>query len=133
MKTVFADSFYFLAAINERDESHARAIQFAQSEPHRLISTEWILTEVGDAFAKPHWKPAYLQMLASLRNDQDVTVVAASHELFDRAISLFASRPDKEWSVTDCTTFVVMAEHGVQEALTADRHFEQAGFVAILA
>jgi predicted nucleic acid-binding protein len=133
MRVVFADSFYLLAAINEHDEAHPRARKFAESEPHRLITTEWVLTEVGDAFAKPHWRPAFLRMLGDLRDDANVEIVEASHELFKRAVNLFAKRADKEWSLTDCTSFVVMEEHGLQEALTADKHFQQAGFVALLA
>jgi predicted nucleic acid-binding protein len=39
---------------------------------------------------------------------------------------------DKKWSLTDCTSFVVMREMGITEALTGDTHFEQAGFVALL-
>jgi hypothetical protein len=53
MRTVFADSFYFMAAINERDTAHARAVDFAEQPVDRRITTEWILTEVGDAFANP--------------------------------------------------------------------------------
>jgi hypothetical protein len=50
----------------------------------------------------------------------------------DRGLALYAARPDKEWSLTDCVSFLVMQDHGVTEALTADHHFEQAGFVALL-
>jgi predicted nucleic acid-binding protein len=62
-----------------------------------------------------------------------ITIIEGSHELFQRGVELFASRTDKEWSLTDCTSFVVMEEQGLSEALTADRHFEQAGFIALLA
>ncbi len=131
MRTVFADSFYLVAAINEHDEAHYRVRQFAQSHPHRLITTEWVFAEVGDAFSKPHWRPAFLKMLGDLCLDPSVTVIEASHDLFERAVRLFASRPDKDWSLTDCTSFLVMEDHGVAEALTANRHFSQAGFVAL--
>jgi hypothetical protein len=47
-------------------------------------------------------------------------------------LQLFGDRPDKEWSLTDCISFVVMEKEGVREALTGDKHFEQAGFVALL-
>jgi hypothetical protein len=59
-------------------------------------------------------------------------MIPATQELFDRGVALYESRPDKEWSLTDCISFVVMADHGITEALTGDRHFEQAGFVALL-
>lgn len=56
-----------------------------------------------------------------------------SRSLFDRGIELYNARDDKDWSLTDCISFVVMEEHGIKEALTGDRHFEQAGFRALLA
>ena len=54
-------------------------------------------------------------------------------ELLDRAVELFRSRADKNWPLTDCVSFVVMHDHKLTEALSADRHFEQAGFKALLA
>jgi len=48
------------------------------------------------------------------------------------ALALYARRADKDWSVTDCVSFVVMEEHGLKEALTADHHFAQAGFHTLL-
>jgi predicted nucleic acid-binding protein len=133
MRTVFADSFYFMAAINEHDEAHHRARQFSLERTERLITTEWVLTEVGDAFAHPKWRLGFLMMLDDLRRDVNVEIVEASHQLFERAVQLFANRPDKSWSLTDCTSFLVMEDHGIGEALTADPHFTQAGFVALLA
>jgi predicted nucleic acid-binding protein len=52
--------------------------------------------------------------------------------LFDRGVELYDARPDKHWSLTDCISFVAMQDHGISEALTGDRHFEQAGFVALM-
>jgi hypothetical protein len=49
-----------------------------------------------------------------------------------KGVQLYAQRPDKEWSLTDCISFVVMTQEGIFDALTGDRHFEQAGFVALL-
>jgi uncharacterized protein len=67
-----------------------------------------------------------------LENDPSVTVVTVSIELLAEGRALYANRPDKEWSLTDCISFVVMHERGLQEALTADHHFAQAGFVTLL-
>ena len=53
-------------------------------------------------------------------------------ELFDRALNFYHRHSDKEWSLTDCTSFIVMRDQGIKEALTGDKHFEQAGFVALL-
>jgi len=133
MTTVFADSYYYLAQVNERDEGHAKAVEFAKSFRGQIVTTEWILTEVGDALAQSQKRETFLQILADERNDPQTTIVSASHELFTRGAQLFADRPDKDWSLTDCTSFVVMDERGVTDALTADHHFHQAGFVALLA
>jgi predicted nucleic acid-binding protein len=59
-------------------------------------------------------------------------ITPADPKLFDEGVKLFESRSDKEWSLTDCISFVVMQREGIAEALTGDHHFEQAGFVALL-
>ena len=53
MKAVFADSFYFLAQLNPKDDAHSQALQFTASFSGRLISTAWVMVEVADAFLKP--------------------------------------------------------------------------------
>jgi len=70
--------------------------------------------------------------MAIIRTDGQTTILPLSDESFDRGASFFAARPDKDWSLTDCISFVVMQERGITDALTADHHFEQAGFVALL-
>lgn len=67
-----------------------------------------------------------------LETDAKVTVIPADRSWFERGVDLYRRRPDKEWSLTDCISFVVMEEEEIREALTADAHFEQAGFVALL-
>ena len=59
-------------------------------------------------------------------------LVRATTELLQRGRKLYENRPDKGWQLTGSISFVVMQEEGVGEALTADRHFEQAGFKALL-
>jgi uncharacterized protein len=70
--------------------------------------------------------------LELLRAQPDVEIVPSTSDLFRRGTELFAARPDKEWSLTDCISFVVMNERGINDALTNDHHFEQAGFRILL-
>lgn len=64
--------------------------------------------------------------------DPTVEIVPLSEDLYAEAVTLYRARPDKEWGLTDCVSFVVMTQRRITEALTADEHFEQAGFKAIL-
>ena len=132
MKTVFADSYYFLAVGNDRDQGHLRAAEYASSFHGRIVTTEWVLTEVGDALSALEQRPQFLSLMGLIRSGKNSVVVDASHDLFERGVELFARRLDKAWSLTDCISFLVMEEHGLAEALTADHHFQQAGFVPLL-
>jgi predicted nucleic acid-binding protein len=132
MNTVFADSYYYLAFVNDRDSGHERAVDFSRSYRGCTLTTEWVLTEVADALSAPEQRGVFLELLAQLRDHAGLTIVEASHELFDRGITLFSQRPDKSWSLTDCISIVAMQQHGIQEALTADHHFQQAGFILLL-
>jgi predicted nucleic acid-binding protein len=90
------------------------------------------LAEVGDALSRPLDRLKFLTLLDAIDQDPSFGVVSADDELFHQSIEFFRDRPDKEWTFTDCTSFVVMENLGIREALTADVHFEQAGFVALL-
>jgi predicted nucleic acid-binding protein len=67
-------------------------------------------------------------LLNQIEADPGFTVVRQSDDFYERGLILYSERPDKNWSLTDCISFVVMEAHGITEALTGDRHFEQAGF-----
>lgn len=132
MNATFVDTFYYLALVNADDAGHAKAMAANRSRKGRLVTTQWIMLEVADALADPVERPKFLAILEAIGNDPAVTLVEASGALFLRAVDLYRHRPDKEWSLTDCTSFVVMEEQQIREALTADAHFVQAGFVALL-
>ena len=132
MKIVFADTVYFLALVNTADRLHRQARTLSLSPPGRLLTTEFVLTEVGDALSRPENRARFAQLLQLLRAQPDVEVVAATSGLFGRGCELHAQRPDKEWSLTDCISFVVMQQHGITAALTSDHHFQQAGFQLLM-
>jgi predicted nucleic acid-binding protein len=132
MKPVFADTHFFLAIINPRDAGHQKAVGAAQSRTGPLVTTAWILTELADGLAPTADRHLYQTILDDLQQDASAAIVSASQDLLDRGQALYFARPDKQWSLTDCISFVVMEEQGITEALTADHHFEQAGFVALL-
>jgi len=133
MTIVFADTFYFLAILNAKDAAHRKARDFSAASKPALLTTAWVLTELGDALADSRHRRAFQQIVGFLRADPDAVVVPPSRQLFEQGIDRYNERADKDWSLTDCISFVVMEQHGVTDALTGDHHFEQAGFRALLA
>ena len=112
---------------------HHRATSFLTAFSGRLVTTDWVLMEVGDALAGTEkGRLEFVSLRADLQSDPDVRILPSDPYLLHEAVALYQARLDKQWSLTDCTSFVVMQREGVHEALTGDRHFEQAGFAALL-
>ncbi|HWE02520.1 MAG TPA: PIN domain-containing protein [Tepidisphaeraceae bacterium] len=133
MRTVFADTFYFLALLSPSDQTHAKAVAFTSANTVRMVTTKWVLTEFADGLARsPRGRIEFLATLADLQMDADATIAPCVHSLMTEGVRLYGQRPDKKWSLTDCISFVVMTSAGIAEAPTGDHHFEQAGFVALL-
>jgi hypothetical protein len=127
---VFADTFYFLAIVHRDDAAHNRARSLSDGLREPILTTAWVLTEVADAMAGPGLRQVFLRLLETLKGDPTCTIVPPTEALFDQGLRLYGARADKDWSLTDCISFVVMRQHGITRALTGDRHFEQAGFEA---
>lgn len=132
MKPVFADTYYFVAAINPKDEAHDAALEATDRDDRLLITTAWVLTEVANTFPKVGQRQEVMLLFRTLAHDPRVEIIPPSPDLFQRGVELYCRRPDKDWSLTDCISFVVMSKRGMADALTADHHFEQAGFKALL-
>jgi uncharacterized protein len=132
MKTVFADTSFYIAFVNPRDTGHRAVMDFVQRFSGKLVTTEYVLVEVGNWLARSGDRPIFLSLLKELQADPDTMVLAGDHSLFEAGLSLYSRRSYKNWSMTDCISFVVMRQRRLAEALTADHHFEQAGFKVLL-
>ena len=132
MTPVFADTAFYVAFHNRRDALHALAVDLASRLTAPIITTEFVLLEVANFFKRPGDRAKFATFDVALRSDSSTTIVPVSSELYAHGRNLFASRPDKEWSLIDCTSFHIMTERRLTDALTADEHFEQAGFRALL-
>ncbi|HUT35021.1 MAG TPA: PIN domain-containing protein [Planctomycetota bacterium] len=132
MKPVFADSWYYLALLIEDDAGHEKASQWSGESTRDILLTDFILVEVGNVLTRGAARRRFLELVQSLRTDADTVIIPASRELVEEGLRLFGQRADKEWSLTDCISFLVMRQRGITEALTGDHHFEQAGFTILL-
>lgn len=132
MNQVFVDAWYYLALFSKDDEAHEAVVRWSKEVKRPIVTTDFVLLEVGNVLKRGPARGWLIEIVRSLRGDPDATVVPASRELVDQGLRLFGQRADKEWSLTDCISFVVMREHGIAEVLTGDHHFEQAGFTILL-
>lgn len=128
----FADTSYFLALLNATDEWHEPAVQRSNEGHGLLVTTFWVLAEVGDALCEGRNRELFGTLLDSLTGREDVLLLPPTEAAFHQGAALFRVRPDKGWSLTDCISFAAMKELGINEALTSDRHFIQAGLRALL-
>ena len=134
-KTIFIDTSYVFATINPRDQWHSIAGIWQRSVSDagpQLFTTEFVLTEIADGLASINFRQAAKRAIDVLISNPSVEIIPVSSDLFSKALTLYESRIDKNWGLTDCSSFVVMKDHGIDDALTTDDHFRQAGFNALM-
>ena len=128
-ETVFVDTGYILALVNENDQFHAEAIALSeQFDGQPVVVTDAVLLEIGNALSRMD-RDAAVQIIEDLRESPGVTVVNLTPELFESAFDLYRHHTDKQWGLVDCVSFVIMRSMGLTTALAFDQHFVQAGFV----
>ncbi len=135
MLKTFADTVAWIALVNTRDALHERAKEVfvrLRTQNCQFITTEFVLLEFANALSAPDFRRKVSTFIEGLQKSADVQIIPASSDLFSLGFELYKIRPDKEWSVVDCSSFIIMEEMKISEAFTEDRHFEQAGFVKLL-
>jgi len=132
MQQYFADTWYFIALANRFDAHHAAAKRLEALVAHQMLVThDGVLSEMltyfsgAGAFTR--------QRAAAVARDalRDFEVLPADRRLFVAALDRYAARPDKEYSLVDCMSMVVMEQRGIRHVLTNDHHFSQAGFLVV--
>jgi predicted nucleic acid-binding protein len=132
------DTSFIQALLNRRDQHHRRANDLFPLVRHaaEVWVTEAVLIEVANAFSKIERQVAagfiercYNQAGLPGRN---LGIVSVDTSLLRRGLTIYEGHHDKQWGLTDCISFVVMKDRLLTDALTADRHFVQAGFRALM-
>ena len=118
MNRVFADTWFYLAALNPADPNHARTVALARAERRHRVTTDWVLVEVGDALARTGNRDVFTGFYGWIRNHSDTTVVPATRPLLEDGVQFYRFRRDKDWPLSDCISFVVMEDEGIRAALT---------------
>ena len=131
MNTAFADTHFYIALLDDQDGYHEEVQEFLRGFEGLMITTRWILAKVANFFCSQPERVQAVILLQRLGTDPGTVIKGPSDELYEQGLELYSARPDKEWSLTDCISFVVMSQEKVTEALTGDRHFAQAGFTPL--
>ena len=132
---VFLDTAYAIALSSAKDLFHQTAILLADqidAAGTRLVTTRAVLLEIGNALSRQRYREAAIRLLYALETDPNVEILPLTEQLYAQALQLYRERPDKDWGLTDCVSFVVMQDRGIFEALTTDEHFQQAGFRVLM-
>jgi uncharacterized protein len=132
MTPLFADTSFFVAFLSPGDEHHETAVEYMEDYPDPLLTTQWVLAELGNFLSARPARKAFQPFVEALWEDGLVRVEEATDEWFRLGVELYGQRPDKEWSLVDCTSFMIMRRRSIQDALTADHHFEQAGYKILM-
>jgi predicted nucleic acid-binding protein len=132
---VFLDTGYLVALLNRRDSMHAQARSLARTwgkSGRRALTTDAVLIELANFFARSPMRMLAISSIRQMRASPNIVVEPLTTTLVDRGETRYAAHADKGWSLTDCLSMEVMLDKNASEAATADRHFEQAGFVALM-
>ncbi len=137
MANLFVDTSGWGNIIDKTQPTHNLAADIyrtARQANHKIITTNYIITELAALLASPLRIPRVkaIAFIQSLKTSPYVLILHISKDLDRKAWELFSSREDKAWSLVDCSTFVVMQQNNMIQALTTDHHFEQAGFMRLL-
>lgn len=132
MSRVFADTAFWVAYLNERDQYHRLAVELLPQYAKGIVLSDHILTELANFYAGRQQRTVAGELCRGLLKRQTFKVVHVDQALLEEGLQLYLDRPDKRWSLTDCVSFIIMKREGLTEALTSDRYFEQAGFRILL-
>jgi uncharacterized protein len=128
----FIDTFFIVALVNVRDFYHEKAVELSvEYEGKSLITTDAILLEISNSLSR-NYKTESVIIIEKLLSSFETEIIRLNESLFEKAFSLYKSHADKTWGLVDCMSFVVMKEQNLQNALTCDKHFSQAGFTALM-
>lgn len=127
------DTVYIQALLNRHDQYHSQAQAFLPRvrSAAEVWVTEAVLVEVGNALSAFD-RVAASTFIGQCYRTANMRIVTIDTALLHEALTLYGSRSDKRWGLTDCISFVVMQQHNLTDAVTADEHFVQAGFHALL-
>jgi uncharacterized protein len=134
MRTLFADTFYWVALINPSDDWHNRVLNVSHSlRQTQIVTTDEVLTEVLTFYSEAgtRMRQRTIAFVDNILNHATIQVVQQTRQSFLSGLELYRDRLDKSYSLTDCVSTKTIRELAITEVLTHDHHFVQEGFVIL--
>ena len=131
----FADTFYWVAVLNPKDQWHRQAVETRKLLGEiQIVTTETVLIEVLNYLSEygSHARKSAVDAVRTIVADEEVEYISHTSETFSDALNFYEKRLDKGYSLTDCVSMLTMKNLGVKEILTHDNHFEQENFTILL-
>jgi len=135
MRTIFADTFYWNALANPKDQWHQTARRLSRElHPFLIVTTDEVLVEFLAFFSSRGkiLREAAVALTRKIQSNANILVIPQTRESFERGFALYEERSDKEYSMTDCVSMETMRQRNLTEVLTHDHHFTREGFVILL-
>lgn len=133
-RPIFVDTSAWCALFDRADRQHARAKQYWESMAGRLglvYTSDFVLDETLTLLRMRLGHAAAVQFGKLAQASKVVQVIPVSASRWEHAWSIFVRFEDKDFSFTDCTSFAIMQELSLREAMAFDHHFIQMGFTLV--
>ena len=130
-REVFVDTWGWYVLIDRRESDHGRAVSLVRDliqSGVRLVSSDYVLDESFSLAKARAGSAAAVRLLGLVEGTAALDLEWVGSERFERAKRRFRKYRDQAFSFTDCTSFEIMLERGIEEAITSDEHFRLAGF-----
>ena len=131
IETVFVDSFAWIATINKSDNYHDICLGILEgflNNHTKLITSNYIVVETINSLSRVEFRKTVIGFMDKLEKSPSVKIIKITDEIYNNAWMLYQQRMDKNWGITDCTSFEIMKIFNIKKAFTNDKHFEQAGY-----
>lgn len=132
--TYFMDTSYVLALYDKKDKYHSKANELKKSfnDSDKFVLSDAVILEIGNGLSEPKFRNDVTSFITEIRSSTNFRILHLSKRILQGGLNIFSSYQDKYWGLVDCISFFIMKEQNISNALTADSHFKQAGFIAQL-
>jgi uncharacterized protein len=133
--TIFIDTSGWIAILNRDDQHHKLSLELfskLKAGKANIVTTDWILAETGNGLARTAARESFVKFANSVTQSTKSRLIWIQEEILEEALLLYAKVDDKQWGIVDCASIVVMRHEGITDVITADRHFQQAGFHCLM-